>query len=338
MGILQRLQVPVIAAPMAGGPSTPELVNAVGRAGGLGFLASGSITAQQLAADLAQVEGDYGVNLFASQEPLADLAAVHAVIEQLRPSYREHGLGEPELPQVDYSNAWEDKLAALHRAPTPPAVVSVIFGCFTAAEITALHELGSEVWVTVTNPADARAAATLGVDALVVQGPGAGGHRGTWDIHSEPDSRPLAALIDAIVDTVPADLPLVAAGGIATAAEVQRALNFPQVAAVSCGTAFLQAEEAGTSQRNREILQAASDGASVATRAFSGRVARGVATAFTGAHPETPAIYPFLNPLLKPLRAHPDFAYCLAGVGAGNTRSGTAADIVAELKSEPELP
>lgn len=323
---------------MAGGPSTPELVNAVGRAGGVGFLASGSITAQQLARDLAQLEGDYGVNLFARQEPLTDLTAVHTVIEQLLPSYHEHGLGEPAMPQVDYSNAWEDKLAVLHRAPRPPAVVSVTFGCFTAAEITALHELGSEVWVTVTNPADARAAAALGVDALVVQGPAAGGHRATWDIHSEPDSRPLAALIDAVVATVPADLPLVATGGISTAAEVQRALNFPQVAAVSCGTAFLQAEEAGTSQRNRQILRDAADGASVATRAFSGRVARGVATAYTDAHPETPAIYPFLNPLLKPLRTHPDFAYCLAGVGAGNTRPGTAADIMAELSSEPELP
>jgi len=38
-----QLDVPVIAAPMAGGPSTPELVAAVTNAGGLGFIAAGHI-------------------------------------------------------------------------------------------------------------------------------------------------------------------------------------------------------------------------------------------------------------------------------------------------------
>ncbi|HSA41804.1 MAG TPA: nitronate monooxygenase, partial [Mycobacterium sp.] len=33
--------IPLIAAPMAGGPSTAALVIATGRAGGLGFLAAG---------------------------------------------------------------------------------------------------------------------------------------------------------------------------------------------------------------------------------------------------------------------------------------------------------
>lgn len=33
--------LPIAGAPIAGGPSGPELVAAVGRAGGLGFLAAG---------------------------------------------------------------------------------------------------------------------------------------------------------------------------------------------------------------------------------------------------------------------------------------------------------
>lgn len=338
MSILQRLRVPVIAAPMAGGPSAPRLVTAVGQAGGLGFLASGTISAEQLAADLAEMKGDYAVNLFARQEPLADLTQVHAVTEQLRPAYREHGLGAPELPQVDYSNGWEEKLAVLMAATNPPAVVSATFGCFTAAEISALQERGIEAWVTVTNPTDAQTAAELGVDALVVQGPEAGGHRSTWDIHVEPDSRPLAELIDAVAATVPDALPLIAAGGIGTAAEVQRALTFPQVQAVACGTAFLLAEEAGISEVNRKILLSAGEDASVISRAFSGRVARGVKTSFTEENSGMPAVYPFLNPLLKPLRGDRSFAYCLAGVGAGLTRQGTAADILAELADEPALP
>jgi Nitronate monooxygenase len=40
-GILERLDLPIIQAPMAGELSTPAVVAAVGAAGGLGFLAAG---------------------------------------------------------------------------------------------------------------------------------------------------------------------------------------------------------------------------------------------------------------------------------------------------------
>ena len=64
--------VPVAVAPMAGGPSTPELVAAVVGAGGGGFLAGGMRTAAQVRAQvdalraLLGAEGPdrWGVNLF----------------------------------------------------------------------------------------------------------------------------------------------------------------------------------------------------------------------------------------------------------------------------------
>lgn len=46
---LKDLKLPLIGAPMAGGPTTPELVAAVSNAGGLGMLAAGYFDAQQLA-------------------------------------------------------------------------------------------------------------------------------------------------------------------------------------------------------------------------------------------------------------------------------------------------
>lgn len=331
MGILQRLSLPVIAAPMAGGPSTPQLVTAVARAGGLGFLAGGTITPGQLKTDMAAVAGPYAVNLFAPQEPLREPVPVETLLAQLRPIYREHGLGEPAVPEVDFTNGWEEKFAVLLDAAHPPAVVSSTFGPFTAAEIAALHQRGIEAWITVTRPADARNAAELGADALVVQGPEAGGHRSTWDIHGEPDQRPLEGLLPAVAAEVPATLPLVAAGGISTPADVRRALALPQVAAASCGTAFLRATEAGTSVGNRAILDTVATGDTVTTRAFSGRFARGVATDFTRRHPDLPPSYPFLNPLMKPLRKDPRFSYCLAGIGAAQTREAGAADILADL-------
>ena len=44
---------------------------------------------------------------------------------------------------------------------------------------------------TFATPEDAVTGERLGVDALVVQGPEAGGHRFTWAVEEEPDPRPL---------------------------------------------------------------------------------------------------------------------------------------------------
>ena len=65
MGVLDEMTVPVIAAPMAGGPSTPELVAAVAAAGGFGFLAAGYLSSTQLETKMRAIRRWYGVNLFA---------------------------------------------------------------------------------------------------------------------------------------------------------------------------------------------------------------------------------------------------------------------------------
>ena len=61
------LDVPIVGAPMAGGPGTPALAAAVSNAGGLGFLAGGYISADRLADDIAAARaattGPIGVKL-----------------------------------------------------------------------------------------------------------------------------------------------------------------------------------------------------------------------------------------------------------------------------------
>jgi nitronate monooxygenase len=60
--------LPVVQAPMAGGPSTPALAAAVTEAGGYGFLAGGYLTAEGLrevtAATRSLTDAPFGVNLF----------------------------------------------------------------------------------------------------------------------------------------------------------------------------------------------------------------------------------------------------------------------------------
>src|SRR6516225_3796698 len=46
--ILDDLRTPIVLAPMAGGPSSPELAAAVSRAGGLGFLGCAYSTPEQI--------------------------------------------------------------------------------------------------------------------------------------------------------------------------------------------------------------------------------------------------------------------------------------------------
>src|ERR1700709_2471542 len=68
MSVLDRLEVPIVLAPLAGGPSTPELTAAVCEAGGLGLLASGYLSAGQTADAIAKTREltsrPFGLNLF----------------------------------------------------------------------------------------------------------------------------------------------------------------------------------------------------------------------------------------------------------------------------------
>src|ERR1700679_496881 len=84
-----KLAIPVIQAPMAGGPSTPELAAAVSSAGGLGFLAAGYRTAEQLHDDIertrALTDAPFGVNVFVIGEEEVDDAAVQRYARELEP-------------------------------------------------------------------------------------------------------------------------------------------------------------------------------------------------------------------------------------------------------------
>jgi nitronate monooxygenase len=74
--VLNRLNlsdpdVPVIVAPMAGGPSTPELAAAATNASGLGFIAAGllpaDVFAERVIAARKLTSGPLGVNLLVPQ-------------------------------------------------------------------------------------------------------------------------------------------------------------------------------------------------------------------------------------------------------------------------------
>ena len=74
------MEIPVVGAPLAGGSSTPELTAAVSDAGGLGFIAAGYKTVDEVRREIEHVRARtrraFGVNVFFPTQLAADEAAV----------------------------------------------------------------------------------------------------------------------------------------------------------------------------------------------------------------------------------------------------------------------
>ena len=331
--VLDQLAVPIVQAPMAGGPSTPALAAAVSNAGGLGFVAAGYKTAPAMREDITQTRTatarPFGVNVFVPGRRTADPAAVEAYAERLAPDADAAGvtLGAPTFDD----DGFDAKLAALQDERV--AVVSFTFGCPPADVVDDLQRIGTGVWVTVTDVEEARAAAEAGADALVVQGVEAGGHRGSFVDRDDRVDYGLLALLALVSANV--DLPLVATGAIATG-EAVAAVLVAGAAAAQLGTAFMRCREAATSPPHRAAL--ASVRATGLTRAFSGRLARGIVNRLQAEHTRAaPIAYPEIHHLTAPLRAHgrsvgdPDLVNLWAGQAHELAREAPAAEVVERL-------
>jgi len=334
--VLDTLEVPIVQAPLAGGPSTPELAAAVAGAGGLGFIAGGYRTPEGLRDAIARTRAltdrPFGVNLFAPTGAAADPAAVRAYAERLQPDADRAGvaLGEPRFDD----DAFDAKLALL--TSDPVAVVSFTFGCPPAETFARVRATGADVWVTVTDPDEARAAVAAGAGALVVQGTEAGGHRGAFVDREDRVDYGLLALLQLVRAHV--DVPLVAAGGIATGRGVAAVLA-AGAAAAQVGTAFMLCPEAGTSAPHRAAL--ASGRPTGLTRAFSGRLARGIVNRLQAERTATaPLAYPEIHHVTAPLRAaarqagDEDVINLWAGEAHELAAEVPAAEVVARLMDE----
>lgn len=337
---LQDLAVPILGAPMAGGPGTPVLAAAVSNAGGLGFLAAGYLSAEAFADAIAETRAKtsspIGVNLFVPQPSAATPDALQRYRDLLTPLAQHYG-AEIGRPRPD-DDGWQAKLDVV--ADTVPEVASFTFGCPPPEVLARLRERGVLTAVTVTSPAEAGAAVAAGADALVVQGPEAGGHRGTFDPVARPGEDPLDALLAAIVAAH--DLPVIAAGGLSGSADVRRVLAAGAVGA-QAGTAFLLCDEAGTNAVHRAALTDPQFADTVVTRAFSGRYARGLANDFTARYDDVaPLGYPEVNQMTGPLRraavaaGDPHGTNLWAGTSWRHITGGSAADIVSALAGDAE--
>jgi NAD(P)H-dependent flavin oxidoreductase YrpB (nitropropane dioxygenase family) len=207
----------------------PELVAAVSEAGGLGVLGVAPepppVFAERLTQIRALTSRPFGVDFFLATSPTLGPITVDGHIEIAAAS------------KVD--------LAVFH------------FGIPSAAWVASLKSAGSSIWVQVPSVEQAQAALAAGADGLVVQGKEAGGHNRS--------TTPLHHLLRDVRDEVGDHVLILAAGGIATGADVVAALAHG-ADGVWVGTRLVASTEAfANPEWKRRIVQGKSNGTVITT-------------------------------------------------------------------------
>lgn len=337
------LTCPIIQAPMAG-VSTPLLAAEVCKAGGMGALGLGSVDAEggrkAIRAARALGASCLNANFFCHQPAAIDPAKAAAWLTALAPEFARFDATPPSELHEIYLSFVSDPARPEMLLEERPEVVSFHFGLPSAEVIVALKEAGILLFASATNVAEAQVCVSAGMDAIVVQGIEAGGHRGCFDPDAKDDAQSTLALLAQIKPHT--DMPLIAAGGLMDGADCARALQ-AGADMVQLGTAFILCPETSADAGYRAAM--ASDAADNTgfTRAISGRPARALPNAFTawGAtqqreSPGYPLTYDAGKALHAAAKAKGDHSYGAhwAGSGAGRARSLPAAQLMAALTAE----
>ena len=117
-----------------------------------------------------------------------------------------------------------------------PAVVSFHFGLPSAELVARVKSWGSKVISSATTVDEASWLQEQGVDAIIAQGLEAGGHRGMFLSNDITTQVGTLALLPQVVASV--NIPVIAAGGIASAAGVKAAMTLGATGVHRAGCGF----------------------------------------------------------------------------------------------------
>jgi len=337
------LSSPIIQAPMAGGPSSQELVaacSAAGVLGSFGFAYTQPDDMKKQAAWVrAKTDRPFGINLFTSAVPgQIEAGAQRGALEAVAGYYEEFGLPAPEPVNAPYAPDLEAQLAAVEEIA--PRVFTVHLSDLPAKNIGNLKAKNILLGGSATCVAEAQRLESLGFDFVIAQGGEAGGHRGSYLRDPYQSLTGTLALTRLIARAV--KLPVVAAGGIMDGAGIAASLALGAQLA-QLGTAFVTCPESGASQVHKDLLLKATEDTTRITEKFSGKPARGLANRFMAemaAKNAPPLAFPAQNSVTGKLRqasakaGKPDFIALWAGQAAPLARALPAAALVAKLEAE----
>jgi nitronate monooxygenase len=279
---LLNLKYPIVQGPFGGGPSSVKLAAAVSNAGGLGSFGAYSYSPdqiKQLVADLrAATPHAFAVNLWIPFTPAHEKHITETdyrdAVARLQPYYEQVGAQPPSYESLFRSQDFDKQVEALLDA-APPAF-SFVFGIPSADVLRACKQRNIVTMGAATNVDEAVALEDAGVDLIVATGSEAGGHRVSF-LHHPDESPANSALIPQVADRV--KTPIIAAGGIADGRGIVAAFTWG-ASAVQIGTVFLACEESNATPTHKAAIRSEMSKHTTLTRAFSGRLARGIKNRF----------------------------------------------------------
>lgn len=303
---LFNIDLPIVLGPF-GGLSSVELAATVSDSGGLGSYGLYAYDAERIAAtarELREASGKpFALNLWLPVEgeepPTTDAGQFAAYVDILRPYFELVGVEPPVQPDTYLPDLQEQIQAAVDARP---AVLSFVFGVPSKAVIEQAHRNGIVVVATATTVDEAVALDAGGVDAIVATGMEAGGHRVSFLRAPEDSLVGTMALVPQVVDAV--TVPVIAAGGVSDGRGVAAALALG-ADAVQIGSAFLATRQSAISAAHLAAMRGPDAARTVLTRAFSGRLARGIPNRVIAelADPAAHAPFPIQNWLTGKFRS-----------------------------------
>jgi nitronate monooxygenase len=336
------INIPIIQAPMAGGPSTPELVAAVSEAGGLGSIATGymkpDVLIDAIESTKHKTNKPFSANLFVPPTSIDNFKTGTGAKKELEAIASDLGLHDLDF-NVEPNVSIELLLDVLIKEHV--RIVSFTFGVLPPETVIHLKINGIKLIGTATCVEEGRILETAGCDAIVAQGFEAGGHRGSF-LEGDPPRVGLMALVPQLVDAV--DIPVIASGGIMDGRGIAAALLLG-ASAVQMGTAFLTTTESGGSPLWRKRIRESDDTSTVLTKTFSGKHARGIRNQFI--QRMTPyenelSDYPVQNSITGAIRktasaqADSEYMSLWAGQGAAMSRDISAGELMEALMKETD--
>lgn len=334
---LTNIQYPIVQAGMAGGITTPELVASVSNVGGLGTIGAGYLNPEQLRTAIRsvrqQTDHPFGVNLFAPQEIVFsdnDVQRMNQHLDRIRLQ-----LGIERTSSIEkYGESFDEQIQVVFDEHVP--VFSFTFGIPSSDVLKQLKRQGTIVIGTATTVNEAIQLEAADVDAIVVQGSEAGGHRGTFLTDANQALIGTMALVPQVVDHV--SVPVIASGGIMDGRGMIASLSLG-ASAVQMGTAFVTCSESGAHKLYRESVLGNQEDATEITFSYSGKAARGIRTKFMQGMKDYDGDilpYPVQNALTRDIRKaaakqnNPKFMSLWAGQGLRLATERTAEVIILE--------
>ncbi len=317
-----------------------RLALVVSNAGGLGSLPCAMLSAEAIREELTSIRAGtdkpFNVNFFCHVSPTLDAERDAKWRAALAPYYAEFGVPPDALSTAPARTPFSEEIADTLEEFKPP-VVSFHFGLPSAQLLGRVKSWGARVLSSATTVEEARWLQANGVDAVIVQGLEAGGHRGMFLSEDLTTQTGAFALLPQVARAV--GVPVVAAGGIADFTGVAAAMTLG-AAGVQVGTAYLLCPESTTGTVHRAALKSDVARHTALTNLFSGRPARGIVNRIMRElgplNPVAPE-FPLASAALAPLRAAAerrglgDFSPMWAGENTSGCREVAAAHLTREL-------